>query len=63
MTTKEIKSAAEENAMNYCMHRGVAKQAFIEGAIWAMQRGREILLKAKNALDVELANEGSNEES
>ena len=53
MTTKEIKSAAEENAMNYCMQRGIAKAAFVEGALWAMQKCREIVDKAKNSLDTD----------
>lgn len=53
MTNKEILQAAEANTMNYCMHRTVAKRAFIEGALWAMQQSREILEKAKNALDTE----------
>lgn len=35
MTNKEILQAADDNAMNYCMHRGVAKNAFVEGAMWA----------------------------
>jgi hypothetical protein len=53
MTKKEILQAAEENAMAYCMHRGMAKAAFIEGALWAMQRSREIIEKAKNDLDAD----------
>ena len=35
MTNKEILQAAEENAMQYCMQRGIAKNAFVEGAMWA----------------------------
>lgn len=53
MTKKEILQAAEENAMNYCMQRGIAKAAFVEGALWAMKRSREIIEKAKNDLDTE----------
>lgn len=53
MTKKEILQAAEENAMNYCIQRGMAKAAFIEGALWAMQRSREIIEKAKNELDAD----------
>lgn len=53
MTKKEILAAAEANAMNYCMHRGVAKGAFVEGALWAMQICREIVDKAKNSLDTD----------
>ena len=44
MTKKEILLAAEENAMNYCMHRTVAKGAFVEGALWAMKQCREIII-------------------
>lgn len=50
MTKKEILKAAEENAMNYCIQRGMAKAAFIDGAMWAMQYCREIL---KSALETE----------
>ena len=39
--------------MNYCMHRGIAKAAFVEGAMWAMNRSRDVLEKAKNELDIE----------
>ena len=53
MTKKEILQAADENAMNYCMHRTVAKGAFVEGALWAMKKMREILVKTKNDLDIE----------
>ena len=53
MTKKEILQAAEENAMNYCMQRGIAKAAFVEGALWAMKKSREIIEKAKNDLDTE----------
>ena len=35
MTNKEILEAAEENAMSYCIQRGMAKAAFVEGAMWA----------------------------
>ena len=53
MTKKEILQAAEANAMNYCMQRGIAKAAFVEGALWAMKKSREIMEKAKNDLDTE----------
>lgn len=53
MTKKEILQAADDNAMNYCMHRGVAKAAFVEGALWAMKKSRKIIEKAKNDLDTE----------
>ena len=53
MTKKEILQAAEENTMNYCMHRTVAKRAFIDGAVWAMQKTRDIIEKAKCELDTE----------
>ena len=29
MTKKEILQAAEENSMNYCIQRGMAKAAFL----------------------------------
>ena len=48
MTKKEILKAAEENAMNYCMHRGVAKVAFVEGALWALNFAKELLSNALN---------------
>ena len=53
MTKKEILQAADDNAMNYCMHRDVAKAAFVEGALWAMKKSRKIIEKAKNDLDTE----------
>lgn len=53
MTKREILEAAEENSMNYCIQRGMAKSAFIEGAIWAMKKCREILDNAKMSLDAE----------
>lgn len=53
MTKREILEAADANTMNYCMHRGVARAAFIEGALWAMKYSREVLAKAKAALDSE----------
>lgn len=53
MTKKEMLEAAESNSMNYCMHRGVAKAAFVEGAMWALQYGRNEIDKARNALDVD----------
>lgn len=43
MTKREILEAADANTMNYCMHRGVARAAFIEGALWAMKYSREVL--------------------
>jgi hypothetical protein len=48
MTKKEILKAAEDNAMNYCMHRGVAKAAFIEGALWALNYCKELLMNTFN---------------
>jgi DNA-binding LacI/PurR family transcriptional regulator len=53
MTKKEILEAAEANAMNYCIQRGMAKAAFIDGALWAMKQTRSILEDAKAALDAE----------
>ena len=53
MTKKEILQAAEENSINYCIQRGIAKAAFIDGALWAMKKSREIIEKAKNDLDTE----------
>ena len=50
MTKKEILQAAENNSMNYCIQRGIAKAAFIEGALWAMKKSKEIIY---NALDTE----------
>jgi hypothetical protein len=55
MNKKEMLRAAEENSLNYCMQRGIAKTAFIDGAIWAMKYCREILAKAKSSLDIESA--------
>ena len=49
MTNKEILQAAEDNAMNYCMHRAVAKGAFVEGALWAMREFRKKLVDILNA--------------
>ncbi len=48
MTKKEILKAAEENAMNYCMHRGVAKVAFVEGALWALNFAKGLLMSTLN---------------
>ena len=48
MTKKEILKAAEENAMNYCMHRSVAKVAFVEGALWALNFAKELLMDTFN---------------
>ena len=53
MNKREMLQAAEDNSMNYCMHRGIAKAAFVEGAMWAMNRSRDVLEKAKNELDIE----------
>lgn len=50
MTKKEILQAAEKNALNYCIQRGLAKSAFVDGALWALKYCREVL---KNALDAE----------
>lgn len=43
MTKRDILKASEKNAMNYCMHRGVAKNAFVEGALWAMKECKKML--------------------
>lgn len=51
MTKKEILEAAEANAMNYCSQRGMAKAAFIEGAMWAMKETRKMLIEL--SLDIE----------
>lgn len=51
MTKKEILEAAEANAMNYCSKRGMAKAAFIEGAMWAMKETRKMLIEL--SLDIE----------
>lgn len=56
MTKKEILEAAEENAMNYSIQRGMAKAAFIEGALWAMKYTRHLLEDAKSALDIDNIN-------
>lgn len=53
MTKREILDAAEENAMSYSIQRGIAKAAFVEGALWAMKQTRSILEDAKAALDAE----------
>ena len=53
MTKKEILQAAEENSMNYCIHRGMAKAAFIDGALWALKQSKELLEKMKSELDTE----------
>lgn len=50
MTKKEILQAAEDNSMNYCVQRGLAKSAFIDGALWAFKYCREVM---KNALEAE----------
>ena len=53
MTKKEILKAAEENAMNYCIQRGLAKAAFLDGALWALKQSKELLEKLKSELDTE----------
>ena len=53
MTKKEILQAAEENSMNYCIQRGMAKAAFIDGALWALKQSKELLEKLKFELDTE----------
>ena len=53
MTKKEILQAAEENSMNYCIQRGMAKAAFIDGALWALKQSKELLEKKKSELDTE----------
>lgn len=53
MTKKEILQAAEENSMNYCIQRGIAKAAFIDGALWALKQSKELLEKLKSELDTE----------
>ena len=53
MTKKEILEAAEANAMNYCIQRGMAKAAFIDGALWAMKYCKEVIKSALEAEDVE----------
>lgn len=45
MTKKQILQAAEENSMNYCIQRGMAKAAFIDGALWAMKEARKMMLE------------------
>lgn len=53
MTKKEILQAAEENSMNYCIQRGMAKAAFIDGALWALKQSKELLEKLRSELDTE----------
>lgn len=53
MTKKEILQAAEENSMNYCIQRGMAKAVFIDGALWALKQSKELLEKLKSELDTE----------
>lgn len=53
MTKKEILEAAEAYAMNYCIQRGMAKAAFIDGALWAMKYCKEVIKSALEAEDVE----------
>ena len=55
MTKKEILQAAEENSLNYCIQRGMAKSAFIDGALWAMKYCRKVLAEAKDSLDTDSA--------
>lgn len=51
MTKKEILEAAEANSLNYCIQRGMAKAAFIDGALWAMKETRKMLIEL--SLDIE----------
>lgn len=53
MTKKEILQAAEENSMNYCIQRGMAKAAFIDAALWALKQSKELLEKLRSELDTE----------
>lgn len=53
MTKKELLQAAEENSMNYCIQRGMAKAVFIDGALWALKQSKELLEKLKSELDTE----------
>lgn len=53
MTKKEILEAAEANAMNYCIQRGLAKAAFLDGALWALKQSKQLLEKIKSELDTE----------
>lgn len=53
MTKREILEAAEANAMNYCIQRGMAKAAFIDGALWALKQSRQMLDDIKACLDAE----------
>lgn len=45
MTKKEILKAAEDNSMNYCIQRGMAKAAFIDGALWALKEARKMMIE------------------
>lgn len=53
MKKKEILEAAEANAMNYCIQRGLAKAVFLDGALWALRQSKELLEKLKSELDTE----------
>ena len=53
MINRDILKASEDNAMNYCMHRGVAKAAFVDGALWAFKQSKELLEKLRSELDTE----------
>ena len=53
MTKKEILQAAQENSLNYCIQRGMAKAAFIDGALWALKKSKELLENIKSELDTE----------
>ena len=53
MTKKEILQAAEENSMNYCIQRGLAKAAFIDGALWALKQSKKLREKLRSELDTE----------
>ena len=39
--------------MNYCIQRGMAKAAFIDGALWALKQSKELLEKLRSELDTE----------
>lgn len=43
MTEKELQEAADQYTEKYIMHRGVARIAFVEGALWALEKSKEIL--------------------
>jgi hypothetical protein len=41
MNKKEIIKSAEQ----YCIQRGIAKGAFIEGALWALKQARTMMIE------------------